>query len=125
MEHRHIIIRAEVNNPPTDIRKIKKWIKKLILSIGMKRLGQPIAVYCNKEGNRGLTCVSCIETSHIAMHSWDETSPSIVQLDVYTCSTLDKEVVFKYLDEFDPINLSYAILDRKNLIKVEEEKWVY
>jgi S-adenosylmethionine/arginine decarboxylase-like enzyme len=122
MEHRHIIIRAEVNNPPTDIRKIKKWIKKLILSIGMKRLGQPIAVYCNKEGNRGLTCVSCIETSHIAMHSWDETSPSIVQLDVYTCSTLDKEVVFKYLDEFDPINLSYAILDRKNLIKVEEEK---
>jgi S-adenosylmethionine/arginine decarboxylase-like enzyme len=122
MEHRHIIIRAEVNNPPTDIRKIKKWIKKLILSIGMKRLGQPIAVYCNKEGNRGLTCVSCIETSHIAMHSWDETSPSIVQLDVYTCSTLDKEVVFKYLNEFDPINLSYAILDRKNLIKVEEEK---
>jgi S-adenosylmethionine/arginine decarboxylase-like enzyme len=122
MEHRHIIIRAEANNPPTDIRKIKKWIKKLILSIGMKRLGQPIAVYCNKEGNRGLTCVSCIETSHIAMHSWDETSPSIVQLDVYTCSTLDKEVVFKYLDEFDPINLSYAILDRKNLIKVEEEK---
>jgi S-adenosylmethionine/arginine decarboxylase-like enzyme len=122
MEHRHIIIRAEVNNPPTDIRKIKKWIKKLILSIGMKRLGQPIAVYCNKEGNRGLTCVSCIETSHIAMHSWDETSPSIVQLDVYTCSILDKEVVFKYLDEFDPINLSYAILDRKNLIKVEEEK---
>jgi S-adenosylmethionine/arginine decarboxylase-like enzyme len=122
MEHRHIIIRAEVNNPPTDIRKIKKWIKKLILSIGMKRLGQPIAVYCNKEGNKGLTCVSCIETSHIAMHSWDETSPSIVQLDVYTCSTLDKEVVFKYLDEFDPINLSYAILDRKNLIKVEEEK---
>ena len=122
MEHRHIIIRAEVNNPPTDIRKIKKWIKKLILSIGMKRLGQPIAVYCNKEGNRGLTCVSCIETSHIAMHSWDETSPSIVQLDVYTCSTLDKEVVFKYLDEFDPINLSYAILDRKNLIKIEEEK---
>jgi len=122
MEHRHIIIRAEVNNPPTDIRKIKKWIKKLILSIGMKRLGQPIAVYCNKEGNRGLTCVSCIETSHIAMHSWDETSPSIVQLDVYTCSTLDKEVVFKYLNEFDPINLRYAILDRKNLIKVEEEK---
>ena len=122
MEHRHIIIRAEVNNPPTDIRKIKKWIKKLILSIVIKRLGQPIAVYCNKEGNRGLTCVSCIETSHIAMHSWDETSPSIVQLDVYTCSTLDKEVVFKYLDEFDPINLSYAILDRKNLIKVEEEK---
>lgn len=122
MEHRHIIIRAEVKQPPTDIRKIKKWIKKLILSIGMKRLGQPIAVYCNKEGNRGLTCVSCIETSHIAMHSWDETSPSIVQLDVYTCSTLDKEVVFKYLDEFDPINLSYAILDRKNLIKVEEEK---
>jgi S-adenosylmethionine/arginine decarboxylase-like enzyme len=122
MEHRHIIIRAEVHKPPTDIRKIKKWIKKLIVSIGMKRLGQPIAVYCNKEGNRGLTCVSCIETSHIAMHSWDETNPSVIQLDVYTCSHLNKEIVFGYLNEFEPINISYALLDRKNLIKVEEDK---
>jgi len=122
MEHRHIIIRAEVQQPPTDIRKIKKWIKKLITAIGMKRLGQPIAVYCNKKGNRGLTCVSCIETSHIAMHSWDESSPSIVQLDVYTCSNLDKEVVFSYLNKFEPKNISHVVIDRKDLIKVEEDR---
>jgi hypothetical protein len=41
---------------------------------------------------------------------------------VYTCSNLNKEIVLGYLNEFEPINISYALLDRKNLIKVEEDK---
>ena len=119
MTHRHIVIRATVGKPPMDIRKIKKWIKKLIKAIGMKRLGQPIAVYCSKEGNRGITCVSCIETSHIALHSWDESSPAVVQLDVYTCSTLNKQTVFDYLNLFEPKKISYQVLNRDNDITIE------
>ena len=119
MTHRHIVIRATVVKPPMDIRKIKKWIKKLIKAIGMKRLGQPIAVYCPKEGNRGITCVSCIETSHIALHSWDESSPAVVQLDVYTCSTLNKQTVFDYLNMFEPKEISYQVLNRDNNITIE------
>jgi len=120
MEHKHIIIRANINKPPKDIRFIRKWINKLIISIGMKRLGgQPLAVYCDKEGNRGLTCLAILNTSHIALHTWDETNPGMLQLDVYTCGTLDKDVVIKNIEQFEPSNISYIILDRKTELRIE------
>jgi S-adenosylmethionine/arginine decarboxylase-like enzyme len=122
LQHKHIIIRAEVKQPPQDIRKIKKWLRKLVKAIGMRPLGKPTAVYVNKEDNKGITAVQCIETSHIALHCWDEVSPAIVQLDVYTCGTLDKEIVLLFLDEFDPVKVDHAIIDRADFIDIKKEK---
>ena len=122
LQHKHIIIRAEVKQPPQDIRKVKKWLRKLIKAIGMRPLGRPTAVYVNKEENKGITAVQCIETSHIALHCWDEVSPAIVQLDVYTCGTLDKEIVLLFLDEFDPVKVDHAIIDRADFIDIKKEK---
>lgn len=122
LQHKHIIIRAEVKQPPQDIRKVKKWLRKLVKAIGMRPLGRPTAVYVNKEENKGITAVQCIETSHIALHCWDEVSPAIVQLDVYTCGTLDKEIVLLFLDEFDPVKVDHAIIDRANFIDIKKEK---
>jgi S-adenosylmethionine/arginine decarboxylase-like enzyme len=119
LEHKHIIIRATVKNPPTDVEFIKKWIQKLVKNINMKLLGDTVAVYVNKKGNKGLTCVQCIETSHIAFHSWDEDAPAVVQLDVYTCSFLNKQTVFDALEEFEPIAINYLTLDRANFIEVK------
>lgn len=119
LEHKHIIIRATVKNPPTDVEFIKKWIQKLVKNINMKLLGDTVAVYVNKEGNKGLTCVQCIETSHIAFHSWDEDTPAVVQLDVYTCGSLNKQTVFDALEEFEPIAINYLTLDRENFIEVK------
>ena len=56
----------------------------------MKILLGPHATYCDKEGNKGYTCATIIETS-VVVHTWDEVSPKLVQLDVYTCSELDNE----------------------------------
>ena len=120
LDHKHIIIRAEVNKPPTDIRKIKKQIKKLIKSLGMKPLGRAVSVYVSKEGNKGLTCVQPIETSHIALHSWDECEPALLQLDVYTCSKLDKKTVFNWFEIFEPKDINYLTIDRKDYIKIEK-----
>ena len=122
MEHKHIIIRAEVNKPPQDIRKVKKWLRKLVKAIGMRPLGRPIAVYVNTENNKGITAVQCIETSHIALHCWDEVSPAIVQLDVYTCGSLDKEIVLLFLDDFEPIKVDYAMIDRAEFIDILKKK---
>ena len=119
LEHKHIIIRETVKNPPTDVEFIKKWIQKLVKNINMKLLGDTVAVYVNKKGNKGLTCVQCIETSHIAFHSWDEDAPAVVQLDVYTCSSLNKQTVFDALEEFEPIAINYLTLDRANFIEVK------
>ncbi len=119
LEHRHIIIRATVKKPPMDVDKIKVWVRTLVEKINMKPLGETVAVYVNKEGNRGLTCVQCIETSHIAFHSWDEDKPAVIQLDVYTCSTLRKQTVFDALEEFQPIEINYMTFDRTKYIEIK------
>ena len=118
LEHKHIIIRATVSKPPKDVEFIKKWVSDLVSKLKMKPLGDTVAVYVDKEGNKGLTCLQAIETSHIAFHSWDEDEPAMVQLDVYTCSHLDKHMVFKTLDIFEPIEINYLTLDREKYLEI-------
>lgn len=115
MFHKHLIIRAEVNNPLMSAEKVsQEWMPALIDKIGMKILMGPYAVYSNVEGNRGLTAVTIIETSHIAMHIWDEVSPALMQLDVYTCGSLDPYDIVDSIAEFDPVSIEMKYLDREN-----------
>jgi S-adenosylmethionine/arginine decarboxylase-like enzyme len=58
--------------------------------------------------------VTIIETSHIALHVWDEAEPALMQLDVYTCSTLNIEDVFAAIKEFSPTKVEYKYIDREN-----------
>lgn len=118
VKHNHIVIRAEVNKAPKDIRFIKKWIRKLIKAIGMKMLGQPMAHYVNDKGNKGLTCLAILNTSHIAVHTWDETDPALLQLDVYSCGILDKKIVFEHLQQFEPKEINYVTIDREKSIRI-------
>jgi len=118
--HKHLIIRAEVNNPLTSAKKVsQEWMPALIDRIGMKILMGPYVVYSNVKGNRGLTAVTIIETSHIAMHIWDEMSPALMQLDVYTCGSLDPYDVVDAITEFDPVSIEMKYLDREhNLVEI-------
>lgn len=111
--HKHLIIRAEVKNPLKEEDKALVWMKSLIDKIGMKVMMGPFAKYLNVEGNRGLTAVAIIETSHIALHIWDEDNPALVQLDVYTCGPLDPYSVVEALREFHPIKIEMKYLDRE------------
>jgi len=118
--HKHLIIRAEVNNPLMSAEKVsQEWMPALIDKIGMKILMGPYAVYSNVVGNRGLTAVTIIETSHIAMHIWDEVSPALMQLDVYTCGSLDPYDIVDSIAEFDPVSIEMKYLDREhNLVEI-------
>ena len=80
LEHKHIIIRAEVSRPITRRNKAIKFLNRIIKAIGMKAMYGPTASYCKMKGNRGVTAFAIIETSHIAMHIWDEVDPALVQL---------------------------------------------
>jgi S-adenosylmethionine/arginine decarboxylase-like enzyme len=111
--HKHIIIRSEVLNPPVCENTVSDQIKVLIDQIGMKLLMGPYAKYVDIPGNRGLTVASIIETSHIVMHTWDECDPAIIQLDVYTCGPFDPNIVFKWLDQYQPIKIDYKYIDRE------------
>ena len=115
VEHKHVIIRAEVNNPPLepDLEMMKQWVIDLIDSIGMKLLSGPHVEYVDIPGNVGMTTVSIIETSHIAIHVWEEPNPALMQIDIYTCGPLDLDVVWQKLETFDPLRIDYKFLDRE------------
>lgn len=112
--HKHLIIRAEINNPPRDPDWVINWLKELTGKIGMKICMGPISAYVDVPGNRGVTAVVVIETSHMAIHVWDEGSPSLIQMDVYTCGKLDTDIIFKELEQFEPVKLEYKYLDREH-----------
>jgi len=112
--HKHLIIRAEINNPPRDPEWVINWLKELTGKIGMKICMGPISAYVDVPGNRGVTAVVVIETSHMAIHVWDEGSPSLIQMDVYTCGQLDTDIIFKELEQFEPVKVEYKYLDREH-----------
>jgi len=113
--HKHLIIRAETKQTPTDPKMVETWMRELIKDIGMVICKGPISSYIDQPGNRGLTCVTIIETSHVSMHVWDETDPGLLQLDVYTCGPFDPKIVFNKLKEsFKPVKIQWKYLDREH-----------
>jgi S-adenosylmethionine/arginine decarboxylase-like enzyme len=118
-EHKHLIIRAEVAKPPVDPIWATNWLSHLVQKIGMKILMGPYATYCSVPGNAGLTAVVIIETSHIALHVWDEDEVAELQFDVYTCSSLNLDDIFVELEQFDLQKLEYKFLNRqRGLVEV-------
>ena len=116
-KHKHLIIRAEVNRPITGEKEIKKWLRKLVKKIEMNIIKGPYASYVSKEGNRGITGILMIETSHIAMHVWDEISPALVQCDVYSCAEFSSSEVLMEFAVMEPTKIEHMLLDRAEEIK--------
>ena len=116
--HKHLIVRAEVNNPPKDVDKLTEWLKDFIASINMKIMLGPYVAYCNNEGNRGITGVAVIETSHIAIHVWDEPVPALMQLDVYSCAEFNPYLIAdKLKKDFEVVRMDYKFLNRDTGLK--------
>tara|TARA_Y100000768_G_C23855903_1_gene623322 strand:- start:508 stop:885 length:378 start_codon:yes stop_codon:yes gene_type:complete len=123
LDHKHLLLRAEVNNCPSekDLSIVLSWMKQLISTINMKLLQGPNISYVDQLGNRGITCMALIETSHIVLHIWDETDPGIFQLDVYSCKSFDINLVIKCLsDAFDVTKIEHKFLDRNTGLKLIE-----
>ena len=113
LKHKHLVVRAEVDKPLVNKNKAIKFLTSLIKKIKMKPMYGPTASYCKMPGNRGITAFAIIETSHIAMHIWDETQPALVQLDVYSCSNFDPKTVFEHIEPMKPKHVDYKFLDRE------------
>lgn len=78
----------------------------------------PYVAYCDKPGNRGITAIAVIETSHIAMHVWDEPSPALMQLDIYSCSEFNPYLIAdKLKKDFSVNKLDYKFLNRETGLK--------
>ena len=121
-KHKHLIVRVDIGWCPQqeDLNKVSDWIRSLIKKIDMKLLAGPYTTYVNEKGNKGMTSVAIIETSHIALHIWDEVNPGLMQLDVYSCADFNPQDIFDKINElFKTIKIEYKFLDReKELVEV-------
>ena len=122
--HKHLIIRAEVRYPITSERELKKWLRNLVKKIDMKIIKGPYAAYVSKEGNRGLTGIVMIETSHISIHIWDEDSPALVQCDVYSCAEFSSNEVLAEFVSMDVVTIDKILLDRVDALKITHCDWI-
>ena len=122
--HKHLIIRAEVNHPITSEKELRKWLRNLVKKIDMKIIKGPYAAYVSKEGNRGLTGIVMIETSHISIHIWDEELPALVQCDVYSCAEFSLNEVLAEFVSMDVVTIDKIVLDRIDELKITHCDWI-
>ncbi len=119
--HNQLLINGFSGTPPTDETFIKQWMQDLVKQIDMKIIQGPYTAYVTKQGNRGLTAIVMIETSHIALHVWDETNPGMIQFDLYTCSTLPVDLVIKSLeDNLGLKDYKYMVIERETGFNILE-----
>ena len=112
--HNQLLINGYTNNAITSEAEAVEWMQSLVDSINMKTIQGPYASYVTKDGNRGLTCVVMIETSHIALHVWDEPDPAAIQFDLYTCGELPIQDVINNLESsLGLFNYKYLVLERE------------
>lgn len=120
-EHQHLIVHAYISKPPTesDCKNVAKWMEDLVHLIGMQVLRPATALYCNQEENRGMTADVLLTTSHMVLHTWDESDPPYLEFDLYTCSSMDINVVVSEIEKmFGAYDISYKFLDRYNGLKL-------
>jgi S-adenosylmethionine/arginine decarboxylase-like enzyme len=119
--HKHLLVNAKVENPINTEEQGVDFLTRLVENIDMKIIKGPFASYVDKPGNRGLTAIVMIETSHIAFHIWDEEDPSLVQFDLYTCGELNlAKVLLAFGETFKVVSLDYQLFDRENGFVLED-----
>lgn len=112
--HTHLLVRAHVSNPPYLPEVLNTWLKELVEDIDMKILIPPKSVYCNDDGNEGISGIVGITTSHASCHIWNLLNPSLVQFDLYSCKQFSPDAIFKKIDEWSVVDLSYLHVDRNH-----------
>lgn len=119
--HKHLLVNAKVNSPMKSQSEAIDFLIELVDAIDMKIIKGPYASYVDVVGNRGLTAMVMIETSHIAFHIWDEPSPALLQFDLYTCGQLNQKAVLDTIkSKFAVTEFDYILLNRENGFVTEE-----
>ena len=111
--HHHLLIRAQVAAPPLRDFDLARALRALVKKIRMKILQGPNVKYCAVAGNRGWSGSVIIETSSITFHCWEEVSPAVIHLDIYSCAPFAVEDVMPWLQQFELEAVDYKFLDRE------------
>ena len=113
--HKHMILNALVRSPIVTEESCKNWLRKLVEIIDMKILIEPVAKFCDTEGNEGVTGTVVIETSHASIHVWHKEEQPVIKMDVYSCKDFTVQSVVDYVKEtMDIVYGGYMIIDRND-----------
>lgn len=119
--HNQLLVNGYSDNAMKSEEDAVAWMRSLVDSIDMKIIQGPYASYVTKDGNKGLTCIVMIETSHIALHIWDEPNPAEIQFDLYTCGDLPIDNILKKLEEELGLkDYHYMVLERQTGFNILE-----
>lgn len=115
--HKHLIVSGTLRTPPSNTTYVEDWFCRMVAAVDMNILIPPKIVYSTNPGNEGLTGIVCIDTSHSAIHIWNEKEVPFFKFDLYSCKEFDINVVLELLKEFDPYYMYYSVIDRTNSIE--------
>jgi S-adenosylmethionine/arginine decarboxylase-like enzyme len=126
LNHKHVIFKAKLSNPPTTELQIHRWIEAIVPEIGMEFFMGPYVKKSDLEGNKGITGVAIITTSHICLHTFDnDDGTSDLQLDVYSCKCFEKQIIIDSLKVlYGAHDFEILELDRNNNLKIEGKSMV-
>ena len=111
--NKHILVTGYIQEAPQAeyVTFLEDWFKRLVEAVDMKVLIDPICVWCNDEGNEGVTGMVGITTSHSSIHFWSG-EPSYYKFDLYSCKDFALESVAEMLKELGTYKFTYTIVDR-------------
>lgn len=99
MEHKHLLIRAEIETPPKDQKAVEEWIIKL---------GD--GVLHAETTDEGIVAFVIGGESLVAARFW-KSDPMLLQMDVYA-SKINPTDVFDQIEPFNVLTKSFLFLDR-------------
>ena len=120
IEHKHLILKGTMRKP-VKTKEVNTWLIKLVELLDMKLIktfphNPAVAHY--KGENPGVTACALITTSHIVLHTWDETLD--FQLDVYSCKEYSPKEVEKHCKKIGLLIDDKRFFDRKYNIVDDE-----
>jgi S-adenosylmethionine/arginine decarboxylase-like enzyme len=125
--HEHLLVRPLIARPPVNVEQVIAWTSEVVDMLCLKFLHAPVGAYCDDKGNKGVTVVAILNSSHLAVHVWDEPDPALLQLDVYSCRKLDIQKVLTHLNVFSIVKIKHRLFDRsvaiRELFPEQEEKF--
>lgn len=127
LKHKQLIMSLKVKYPPKDHEEVEALLSFIIKRIGMNIAHadtlpkNPMAYFCDMTGNRGVTGVGILETSHTAIHVWEEEYPAKLEFDLYSCSEFDVEHIVNMMNTFEIVEGNFYVLDRDEGLKIIDE----
>lgn len=128
--NKHVLVTGYLAEAPGPdyVPSLHDWFRRLVEAVDMKVLIDPICVWCDDEGNEGVTGMVGITTSHSSIHFWsgEGDKPAFYKFDLYSCKDFQLEDVAEMLKEFGTTRFTYIIVNRdddKNPIIDSGEIW--